>query len=473
MTPGLLEVLSTHEVDTIHDTALSVLEDVGMRIHSEAARRLVQLEAGGIWDESTDLVRFPRELVEDCLSLCPTTFRLVNARGERATEVGEGRRPLFASGHNAVFVTDDGGRTRRPASKLDIEHFARLTQRLDNLDLVGVHAMPQDVDAEMSLAHAVHAIWRHCDKPLYFSPDHDRVMSVIVAMTQKLAGEEDLREYPCAVCQVSPTSPLQWEQGAADALMLAVRAGLPLVVLPEPFCGVSAPISLAGTMVIHHAETLSGVVLANLARPNPPVIYGSAWTTFDMRAGNVTIGSPESMLLRIAGAQLARHCHLPYHAIGPDTDSQLVDYQSATEKTSTAWAAVCGGVHVHVNSGMIGTGMTVALDQLVLDDELAGYMKRIADGIRVDRETLAYNAIRDVGPAGSFLTHDLTLALMRSPEHWIPPLTRHPVFESWRRAGSLSLLDVARARCDELLDRDSPAVIDSALDQALGGLLPR
>jgi trimethylamine--corrinoid protein Co-methyltransferase len=267
----------------------------------------------------------------------------------------------------------------------------------------------------MSLAHACHAIWRHCGKPLYFSPDHDRVMRVIVEMARVVAGANDLRARPLAICQVSPTSPLQWEQGAADSLILAARAGFPVAVLPEPFCGVSAPVSLAGTLVMHHAETLSGVVLANAARTGAPIIYGSAWTTFDMRVGNVSIGAPETMLLRIAGGQLARHCRLPYHCIGPDTDSQLIDYQSATEKTSTAWAALCGGVNVFVNCGMIATGMTVGMDQLVLDDELAGYMKRIAAGIRVDRETLASDAIREVGPAGNFLTHDLTLALMRSP----------------------------------------------------------
>jgi trimethylamine--corrinoid protein Co-methyltransferase len=471
MIPGLLEVLSPQEVTEVHETALAVLAEVGMRVHSEGARNLL-LQAGATWDEAAGVVKFPRALIEESLAASPPTFPLVNARGNDAFQVGEGRAPLFASGHNAVFVTDDGGYTRRPATKRDIENFARLTQRLDNLDLVGVHAMPQDVDAELSLAHACHAIWRHCGKPLYFSPDHDRVMRVIVEMARAVARADDLRRRPLAICQVSPTSPLQWEQGAADSLILAVRAGFPVAVLPEPFCGVSAPVSLAGTLVMHHAETLSGVVLANAARAGAPIIYGSAWTTFDMRVGNVSIGAPETMLLRVAGAQLARHCRLPYHCIGPDTDSQLVDYQSATEKTSTAWAALCGRVNVFVNCGMIATGMTVAMDQLVLDDELAGYMKRIAAGIRVDEETLAYDAIREVGPAGNFLTNELTLALMRSPEHWIPPVTQRPVFESWKRSGSPSLVELARARCAALLDPDLPPVIARSLDAALSKLLP-
>jgi len=470
MKPNWLEALSPDEVRQVHDTALRVLVEVGMRIHSEAARHLL-LDAGARWDDAAQVVKFPPELVESQLALSPATFRLVTARGAPAASVGDGNL-LVASGHNAVFVTDDGGFARRPATVRDVENFARLTQRLGNLDLVGIPAMPQDVDAELSLAHACHATWRHCDKPLYFSPDHDRVMRVIAQMTETLAGTDDLREYPCAICQVSSTSPLQWEQGAAEALIRAVRAGFPLAVLPEPFCGVSAPVSLAGTLVMYHAEMLSGAVLANLARPNAPVIYGGAWTSFDMRAGNVVIGSPETMLLRIAGAQLARHCGLPYHCIGPDTDSQLVDYQSALEKTSTAWAALCAGVDIMVNSGMLGTGMTVALDQLVLDDELAGYIKRVASGIRVDDKTLAFDAIRETGPGGSFLTHDLTLELMRSPEHWIPPLTRHPVFPAWQQAGAQSLVALARRRCAELLDPASPPIIDRDLDHALRGLIP-
>jgi trimethylamine--corrinoid protein Co-methyltransferase len=470
MKPSRLEALSADEVRQIHETALRVLAEVGMRIHSETARRLL-LDAGSQWDDTAAVVKFPRALVESQLALSPPTFGLVTARGAPAATVGGGDL-LVASGHNAVFVTDDGGRTRRPATAHDVEDFARLTRRLANLDLVGIPAMPQDVDAELSLAHACHATWRHCDKPLYFSPDHDRVMRVIADMARTLANADDLRDYPCAICQVSSTSPLQWEQGAAEALIRAVRAGFPLAILPEPFCGVSAPVSLAGTLVMYHAEVLSGAVLANLARPKAPVIYGGAWTSFDMRAGNVVIGSPETMLLRIAGAQLARHCGLPCHCIGPDTDSQLVDYQGAVEKTSTAWAVLCGGADIMVNSGMLATGMTVGLDQLVLDDELAGYIKRVARGIRVDAKTLAFEAIRDAGPAGSFLTHDLTLELMRSPEHWIPPLTRHPVFPAWHRAGSESLVDLARRRCAELLDPSSPPIIAPDLDQALRRLIP-
>jgi len=470
MRPSRLEVLSPDEVSQIHETALTVLTEVGMRVHSASARRLL-LDAGAAWEQASGVIKVPRALVEAHLRLSPATFPLVNARGKPACVVGGGSL-LVAGGHNAVFVTDDGGRTRRPCAKRDIEDFARLTQRLDHLDLAGIPAMPQDVDAELSLAHACHAMWRHCEKPLYFSPDHDRVTQVIIEMSKTVAGTNDLREYPCAICQVSPTSPLQWEQGAADALVVAVQAGFPLTVLPEPFCGVSSPISLAGTLVIHHAEVLSGVVLANLVRPNAPLIYGGAWTSFDMRVGNVVIGSPETMLQRMAGAQLAHHLRLPYHTIGPDTDSQLVDYQSATEKTSTAWAALGGGADLMVNSGMLGTGMTVGLDQLVLDDELAGYVKRIARGIRVDPQTLAGDAIREVGPGGSFLTHDLTLQLMRSGEHWIPPLTRHPVFESWRESGAPSLVDLARQRCKALLDRESAPVIDNALDDALLRRLP-
>lgn len=470
MKPTRLRVLSADEVNDIHDTALTVLEEVGMRIHSDAARSLL-LEGGATSDAASGLIRFSRALVEDRLTSSPSTFTLVDAHGRPAAEMGGGAL-LVASGHNAVFVTEDGGRTRRPSTKSDIEDFARLTQRLDNLDLNGIPAMPQDVDAEMSLAHACHGSWRHCDKPLYFSPDHDRVLRVIVEMARALTEVHDLREFPCAICQVSPTSPLQWEQGAADALIMAVQAGLPLTILPEPFCGVSSPISLAGTLVIHHAEVLSGIVLANLVRPHAPLIYGGAWTSFDMRVGNVTIGAPEAMLLRMAGAELARHVRLPYHSIGPDTDSQLVDYQSATEKTSTAWAAMCAGIDLIVNSGMIGTGMTVALDQLVLDDELAGYIKRVAAGVRVDEQTLGLDAIRDVGPGGNFLMHDLTLELLRSPEHWSPPVTQHPVFESWRQSGAPSLVDLARQRREAMLDRTSAPIIDGSVDETLAGLLP-
>ena len=186
------------------------------------------------------------------------------------------------------------------------------------------------------------------------------------------------------------------------------------------------------------------------------MVYGSAWTTFDMREANVVIGGPETALLRIAGAELARFYQIPSHTIGPDSDSHCLDEQNAWEKLLTLHSAFTSGVNLVVNAGLFATGLTVSFEQLVLDHEMAGIVYRLLEGIEVSPETIALEVIKRVGPKGNFLEEPHTLKHLRSSEHWQPKLSNRSVYEKWMEDGGRDVVEKAREISKRILEHHQP-----------------
>lgn len=91
------------------------------------------------------------------------------------------------------------------------------------------------------------------------------------------AGDFDAHVY--GISQLSPTSPLFWEDNVCEAILDTLATHVPLAILPEPNAGVSAPFTLAGLLTMNNAECLSGLVMIQLLKPGHPVLYANSWTT--------------------------------------------------------------------------------------------------------------------------------------------------------------------------------------------------
>ena len=111
-------------------------------------------------------------------------------------------------------------------------------------------------------------------------------------------------------------------------------------------------------------------------REGHPVVYCNAHTLFNMREGNPVIATPETMLLRFAGAQMARFYRIPSHSIGFDADAHIIDQQGVWEKSLSAMACVTAGIDVMVNLGMYSTGLTVSYESLIIDHEIFSKLRR-------------------------------------------------------------------------------------------------
>lgn len=462
------EVLSQQEVQMVHQASLDVLEHCGVKIMSDKV--LVLLEANGaLVNHETRIAKFPPSLVEQCLKTIPAQFDLYDRKGEMVMVIGDGSVHC-ASGHNAVFCIDATTLKRRYATVRDVEEFGIVSQAMSSIDIVGVPLNPMDVSPRSTLLHATKALLETTEKPLFLSTESCEIVDALIKM-MKVIGGDDVQKRPNAIIQLSPSSPLFWEIGAAEGTMLCAQENIPLNILPEPMSGVSAPYSVVGLLTEHNIEVLSGVVISQLTRPGAPILYGSSWTTYEMRYSTALIGSPESTLLRIAGCQMARHYKMPSHTTATNTDSNAHDEQHAWESVLSNIAAMNAQNDIVMNSGMFATGLTTSLEQLVMDNEVNNIIKRLMRGVEVTADHIGAEVIRQVGPAGNFMMEDHTLDRLYGDEFFVPSIRANTQYESWMADGAPTAEILAARIVEKILAKGNSASLEAATTQKLADVI--
>jgi trimethylamine--corrinoid protein Co-methyltransferase len=458
-----MTVLSDDEVRQIHEATIDILTNCGVKIGSPKMLGFLK-EQGLTVEGDSETVKFTRSCIEDALAQAPPSFDVFDREGQFAFTLGDGV-PKIAAGHNAVFWMDSETGETRSSTVGDVEKFARLCERLPNIDMIGIPVMPQDIsDPEASLLYGVRACITNSKKPIYFSTDKADVNHGCIELL-RAAFRGDLSSQVYGISQLSPTSPLFWEGSVLDAIVDTVETGVPLAILPEPNAGISAPYTLAGLITMNNAECISGLVMVQMLRAGAKVMYANSWTTTDMRSGAALVGSTETTLCRIAAAQLARFYKVPSHTTAPNSDNHAHDEQNAWEKTLSQFCSVAAGHDLIVNCGMFATGMTCSHEQLLMDEEITAMSRRVARGIQVDDGTVAGDVIREIGPLGSYLTADHTMKWLRSDEYLMPRLAVRGPRASWEAAGAKDTYALAREEAARLFAGSDATLDDARLEK--------
>jgi trimethylamine--corrinoid protein Co-methyltransferase len=323
--------------------------------------------------------------------------------------------------------------------------------------MIGIPVMPQDVpDPKATLLYGVRACIENSTKPIYFSTDNLKINRACIEML-RAAFEGNFQEQIYGINQLSPTSPLFWEEGALEAVMDTVDAGVPMAVLPEPNAGMSAPYTLAGLLTMNNAECLSGLAITQLLNPGHKVIYANSWTATDMSSAAALVGSTETTICRIAAAQLAHFYNVPSHTTAPNSDNHAHDEQNAWEKTFSMFSAVGAGHDLIVNCGMFATGMTCSNEQLLMDEEISAMCRRIAAGVSVNKDTIAADLIKQIGPqGGTYLITEHTMKWLYSDEYIKPRLSVRGAYALWEQKGAKDTYQLAREKIDGYAEFEPP-----------------
>lgn len=113
---------------------------------------------------------------------------------------------------------------------------------------------------------------------------------------------------------------------------------------------------------------------------------------------------------------------------------------------------------------MLEMGITFDLAQLVLDNEVAGLIKRTVNGIEVNDETLSLDTIKEIGPFKDYLAHETTYRHMRLTTS--PKLMDRRMRPRWEAAGSK---DAYQRACEEVLrileNYEPPRLSDEVLQK--------
>lgn len=449
-----VEVLSNKEIIEIDGASKEILEETGVKVLSKEVLDIYE-EGGGQVDYDNMIVKIPEKLVNKSVESAPSEYKLYSRDKESFLNFGN-NLGYSASGHNAIYILDTKTMERRPSTKEEVGNFAKISDALSNIHVVGVQAMPQDVFSKSSILHALDTVANNTSKHIFFSPENIIEAKALIKMLRVISDEEDMGSSPIATCQLSPISPLTWSEGTAEAVVEIAKSGIPLCILPQPYCGVTSPITLAGTLTSNNVEEISALVLSQIVNEGSPFIYGAAWTTFEMNKGTVLIGTPERCLLSVGGAQIARYYNLPSHCIAFDTDSNIYDEQNGFEKIFNTIATLQSGINLIMNAGMFSTGMTVSYEQLIVDHEIASFVYRYLEGITVNEESIAKEVIKKVGQHKDYMAEPHTLKYLRSGEHASYKVSNRDVYDMWKDNGKPSITDNARKVAEEIINEHNP-----------------
>lgn len=474
ITGGRYKPLSDADVQAIHETALRILAEVGLRDATPRCVETVSAAGGHITDDGRLL--FPVKVSETALSQAGRGFKL-HAQDPALDIDPTGTRIHLGTSGAAVHIVDSETGSVRDSRLRDLFDMARLADALPNIHMFQRTVVARDISDpfEMDL-NTAYACMRGTRKHIGTSFGSVDALEAAVRMMHIAAGGEEAfraRPFLCvSTCFIVP--PLKFAQEALSVIERCADHGVPLKLVSAGQAGATSPAALAGAVALQTAEVLAGLIYLNLLRPGHPALFGALPFVSDLRTGAMSGGSAEQGLLMAACAQMAQYYGIPCAVSAGMTDSKMPDFQAGYEKGYTELLSALSGANlIYEAAGMYGSLLASSLESFVLDNDLIGAVLRATRGIEVSEETLSFDAIRDVcidGP-GHFLSHAQTMDRMQS-DYYYPRLGNRQTPQEWADQGSEDLLKRARERTQELLSQPTPTHVSNAVDSRIRAAFP-
>ncbi len=422
-------LLTAGQIDRIHAATLKLLETVGVSIRHAEARDMMAGAGCTVREDGTVLI--PGQLVADAIQSAPSAVIVYNRLGKKTLQL-EGRRCHFGPGADLANTYDlETGRIRKSTLK-DVQTAARLADALPEIDFIASYAVANDSPPGLEYLDAFKTQVENSMKPVLFTAAGLDDMCRIEQMAAAVAGgRENLRCNPFLIHYCEPISPLVHSTGAVDQLLFCADHHIPVTYTPGMMSGATGPVTLAGALAMGNAEALSGLVIHQLRSKGAPIISGVAMAVMDMARATCIYGCPEYRLILAACADLYRHYAIPVWGTAGVTDANCLDLQAGMEWGNSLLLNAMAGVNLIHDVGYMGQGLVGHPAALVVCDEMISYTKRFLRGFDLDDDHLDLDTIREVGPAGSFLSAGQTARMFRS-EHWFPNLCNRESIGSWQ-----------------------------------------
>jgi len=445
-----VKVLSDEEIDDIHQASLTTLEKVGVRIPHKRILSMMR-DFGCEVDKERELVRFPSSMIEE-----------IAKEREPREKQSVSRFKFYCTGQCTRALDLRTGEVR-PATTRDLREAAFLADVLPNIDFcppvqTAAHPLfiPQDVPESVRDIHAFEIMLTVPSEPqgveLFSVESLDYFLKMSLVAND--GSMEKVRKNQLFRYELFCISPLQFSEKQLEIavkmhdLDLKVEFGTGM-----PIAGLSAPVTLAGLLVLQDAEFWASMVLdkvLNLGIASYP--YGPR--VLDMRHGSTVCASPDLALLSIANAQLQRHFGFPNRPpLFFYSNSKLPDIQTGLEKAYMAIFSLLAGWEGVYAAGVLGDGEIGSIVQLVIDDEIATVVNHLLKGIEISSETLSAKAIESVGIGGSFLASEHTRRNFR--QLWMPELGVTKTVNAWTKDKE-NMLENAKKKAEAMLKEYRP-----------------
>lgn len=465
-----IKVISEDQVEAIHNAALRVLAEQGMRVLNGRAIEYFR-SAGARVDGN--MVYLDPGLVMERLATLPRTFAI--AARNRAKDLRFGGNDMVFSSVGGPAYVMDLDRGRRDGTLQDMQDFLRLCQSLNviqqesggPLEPMDLPASTRHLDLYMSQITLLDKSWNL--NALGTDRTMDGLQMAAISMGWSL---NDLARQPMMMGVINTNSPRQLDDPMSQGLIALAEHGQVAIVTPFTLAGAMAPVSLAGAMVLQHAEAMFGLVLTQIVRPGVPAMYGGFTSNVDMKTGAPAFGTPEYTKAAQASGQLARRIGAPFRSSNV-TAANALDAQAAYEAQMSLWGCLMGGANLVIHAaGWMHGGLTASFEKLILDAEMLGMMQAYFTPLRVDDKALSLDAIAEAGVGGHFFGTAQTMAQYETAFH-APMLSNWDNYPTWVARGSEEAPQRANRIWKDLLASYEAPALDAGIREELETFVTR
>lgn len=451
-------LLSKPAIEKILDEAMTLLEETGIILEDDETRKILGEMGAEIANEG-GRVKIKRKMIENAIESTPKGLTLHELAGGPKFTFGDGTIH-FNPGSAALFIYDAVESVMRLPLIDDVVRFSKLSDTLEHIEATSTAIIPSEVPDEVSDSIRLFISCLYSNKPVVtgtFSATGFKIMrDLLIART----GRDSLRDAPCAIFDVCPSSPLRWSELGCHDLRACAQNAIPVQFISMPLAGALAPMSLLANVVQHAVETLSGVVIHQAWTPGSPLIWGGSPALFDMRHSTSPMGAVETLLVDLADAEVGKHLGFPTQVYLGMSDSKALDAQAGMETAMTLALASAGSVDFVSGPGMLNFESCQCLEKLLLDNNICGMMKRLKNGMEPRGETLGLDAIRSGLEEGNFLTTEDTLRLYKQEAFYPSNIVDRRALKEEGKVEAGRLVARSRAEMEERLTRYTPPDID-------------
>jgi trimethylamine--corrinoid protein Co-methyltransferase len=328
--------------------------------------------------------------------------------------------------------------------------------------------MCSDVVEEIGDLYRLYVALNFMRKPIVTGAFRKDTWCIMKEMLEvAVGGAEALKSKPVAVFDVCPSPPLLWSDLTCQNLIDCAKVGIPAQLVSMPLAGATAPVTLAAALVQHTAESLSGIVIHQLANPGAPIVWGGSPSIFDMREGTTPMGAAGTWLIDAAYVQIGKSLNIPTHVYMGMSDAKIVDAQCGLESMGGAFVAASSGANMVSGAGMLNFETCQSLEKLVIDAEIIGLVKKFVAGVQIREQPIALDLIREMGHRGDYLANPHTRKWFRE-ELYIPStVIDRASYEGWLQRGEKPTFERAGDRVDILLTEYQSPVLSEHIRREL------
>ncbi len=410
--------MDKQEEDIIHAQSVECLERLGVLVHSQNVLRMLR-DAGVEVDLEKKIAKIPEAVISDAVKKAPKALTLGARDPRRDLKIPVTGHPFVSTGGVTVFMTDFETGQRRKATSKDLADFARLTDAMDPVDAFWPIVTTSDVPAHVQFANELWVSLQNTTKHILGSAGSGTLgtpdAKTQIALGALVAGgPEELKKRPLFSVLSCIVPPLMFEAGAVEAQVEYARAGIPIISMSMCMGGMTAPVTLAGTILTLNIENLASLVITQTAAPGAPHIYCSEATLGNPVTGLIGYRGPEAPMIFAAAAQMARRYGLPKMAGILGIDGEVPGVPVPYGEVSAMMLSTMSGTDLCSGIGGLDLDKGCSLEQVVIDatmwEEYRAYMRDFT----VSDETAALKVIERVGQGNTFLNDLHTARNFRS-----------------------------------------------------------